>query len=103
MPAAAVAPASPPDRRAATATPTAPFAASSSATATPAAAPDARRTLAAPRFPLPIDRRSTAPHRDHRYANGIEPSRYATASASVISSQPSVFSAHEISTRQRRI
>ena len=52
----------------------APFAMSSSATSTPAVTPDARITFAAPRLPLPMRRKSVAPHRRARIsAKGIDP------------------------------
>src|SRR5256885_13331951 len=56
----------------------APFAMSSAATSTPAVTPDARMTFAAPRLPLPIWRRSDAPHRRASIsAQGIDPLKYA--------------------------
>ena len=49
------------------------------ATSTPARTPEARSTFAAPMLPLPMRRRSSAPHRrDSRSANGTEPMQYAT-------------------------
>src|SRR4051812_2554527 len=78
-PAAIGAPIPPPAvRRCATITAIAPFTASSPIAITAIRTPLVRSTLEAPTLPLPTRRRSMPRRRDSRYANGTDPTRYAS-------------------------